>query len=166
MDDAKFRIMRMATACNLKRLSSGKAEFMCPGNEIPKWFSCRTEGSSMNIKLPLHWSDDSNFLGIALCSVCAISVPFLFHRYECDMILKTNNGETHSVNLASTEGNKTDDPTVDTDHVLVWYDTVHAISDEAKWSVEASFDFYTVLCRKRWNKVKRCGVCFLYARPR
>ncbi|XP_062004019.1 disease resistance protein RUN1-like isoform X2 [Rosa rugosa] len=160
MDDAHFRIMRMATACNLKRLSSGKVELLCPGNEIPKWFSCQTEGSSMNIKLPLHWSD-SNLLGIAFCSVCPIHDRHDLD-YRCEMILKTSNGETHTVNLGSTKHFSTGNQTAETEHVLVWYDTVHAISDEAKWSTEASFDFYTARNRELLNNVKRCGVCFLY----
>ncbi|XP_062004383.1 disease resistance protein RUN1-like [Rosa rugosa] len=163
MDDTHFRIMRMATACNLKRLSSGKVELLCPGNEIPKWFSCQTEGSSMNIKLPLHWSDNSNFLGIALCSVSAIHAYSYSLGCQCEMILKTNNGETHSDNFGTTGDFETRYPMAETDHVLVWYDTVHAISDEAKWSLEASFVFYTDVDDKRRNNVKRCGVCFLYA---
>ncbi|XP_062000461.1 disease resistance-like protein DSC1 [Rosa rugosa] len=164
MDDAHFRIMQMATACNLKRLSSGKVELMCPGlNEIPKWFSCQMEGYSMNIKLPLHWSDDSNFLGIALCSVSAIHEDLHHPEYQCEMILKTNNGETHSVNLGSSERFGTMDLKGETDHVFVWYNKVHEISDEAKWSLEASFDFYIEQNRERSNNVKRCGVCFLYA---
>ncbi|PRQ41888.1 putative leucine-rich repeat domain, L domain-containing protein [Rosa chinensis] len=165
-DDAHIRIMRMATACNLKRLSYGHVELMCPGNEIPKWFSCRTEGSSMNIKLPLHWSDDSNFLGIALCSVCSVSATnedLYPPGYQCEMILKTNSGETHTVNLGHTREYRTDDPTAETDHVLVWYDTGRVISDEAKWSSEAFFEFYTEVDCKRLNDMKRCGVCFLYA---
>ncbi|PRQ41882.1 putative winged helix-turn-helix DNA-binding domain, toll-like receptor [Rosa chinensis] len=151
MDDARLRILRMATAYDRKRLSSGKVEVMCPGNEIPKWFSCQTEGSSMNIKLPLHWSDDSKFLGIAICIVSGT-----VRACQCEMILKTNDGETHSVNLGNPVGFPTDETADETDDVLVWYDTVHVISDEAKCSTEASFDFWS-------NKVKRCGVCFLYA---
>ncbi|XP_061995649.1 disease resistance-like protein DSC1 isoform X1 [Rosa rugosa] len=162
MDDAHFRIMRMATACNLKRLQSGKVALMCPGNEIPKWFSCQTEGSSMNIKLPLHWSCDSNFLGIALCSVFSIHNHYHYLDHQCEMILKTSNGETHSVNLGSTECFGTMRLMGEADHVFVWYNKVHAISDEGKWSMEASFDFYTEVDGKRRNNVKRCGVCFLY----
>ncbi|KAM5561552.1 hypothetical protein ABKV19_022245 [Rosa sericea] len=163
MDDAHFRIMRMATALvSLKRLSSGEVELMCPGNEIPKWFSCQTEGFLMSIKLPLHWSDDSNFLGIALCSVSAIHGIPHSPEYKCGMILKTNTGETHTVNLQSRRSWWTDD-TAEKDHVFVWYNKVPAISDEAKWSTEASFHFYAEVRGKRWNGVKRCGVCFLYA---
>ncbi|XP_040372381.1 LOW QUALITY PROTEIN: disease resistance-like protein DSC1 [Rosa chinensis] len=163
MDDAHFRIMRMATACNLKRLSSGQVKLLYSGiNEIPRWFSCQMEGSSMNIKLPLHWSDDSNFLGIALCSVFASHEKGLYHK--CEMILKTNNGETHSFSLGCTEVSMTGELKSDTDdHVLVWYDNVPAISDEAKWSMEASFHFYTEVHGKRRHIAKRCGVSFLYA---
>ncbi|PRQ41873.1 putative leucine-rich repeat domain, L domain-containing protein [Rosa chinensis] len=163
MDDARFRIMRMATACNHERLSSGKVEFMCPGNEIPQWFSCQTEGSSMNIKLPPHWSDDSNFLGIALCSVFAFSGNCHHLEPQCRMIVKKDSGETHIDNLGSRGCYETDDPTAETDHVSVWYyHTAGVISDEAKWSTEAFFDFYTESKRKPLNIVKRCGVCFLY----
>ncbi|PRQ41878.1 putative leucine-rich repeat domain, L domain-containing protein [Rosa chinensis] len=164
MDDARFRIMRMASAYNLKRVASGRVALLCPGNEIPKWFSCQTEGSSMNIKLPQHWSDDSNFLGIALCAVSAIrGADALSLGYQCEMILKNNNCEIETVNLGTAERFKTENPMATTYHMLMWYDRVHAISDEAKWSMEASFHFYTEVDGERRDNVERCGVCFLYA---
>ncbi|XP_050383809.1 disease resistance protein RUN1-like [Argentina anserina] len=171
MDDARFRIMRLATIRKtIRKLDAGiysEARVSCPGNEIPKWFSCETPGSSMNVKLPLHWSDDSNFLGIALCSVSAALFsrdpdgPYYPYHNRCEMILKTNNGETHTVNFVTDEYNifryDTVQETFGTDHMLVWL-TTHHISDEAKRAMEASFNFIKV-----GGNMKKCGVCFLYA---
>ncbi|KAK2657666.1 hypothetical protein Ddye_010718 [Dipteronia dyeriana] len=39
-----------------------------PGSEIPKWFSCRTDGDSVAIELMPNWLNDG-FMGIAMCGV-------------------------------------------------------------------------------------------------
>ncbi|XP_050381639.1 disease resistance protein RUN1-like isoform X2 [Argentina anserina] len=162
MDDAYFRIMRLATTIYKLKSSAhdhGVARVICPGNKIPKWVSYQTpQGSSLNIKLPLHWSDDSNSFSIALCSVFAISAHREILQCDCEMILKNNNGETHTVNLG-TEHFVSSAVTFETDHMLVWY--VHGSSDKAKSSTEATFHFYTNVGGKKLYNVKSCGVCFL-----
>ncbi|ONH91495.1 hypothetical protein PRUPE_8G118900, partial [Prunus persica] len=68
---------------------------VCPGHEIPNWFSYQNEGSSINIKLPPDWFD-SNFLGFALSLVVG------FDNYNvkgslgfgCKFNFKANNGES------------------------------------------------------------------------
>ncbi|KAK0591686.1 hypothetical protein LWI29_006345 [Acer saccharum] len=39
-----------------------------PGNEIPEWFSCRSDEDSVKIGLPSNWLNDE-FMGIAMCGV-------------------------------------------------------------------------------------------------
>jgi hypothetical protein len=39
-----------------------------PGNEIPEWFSCRSDDNSVKIGLPPNWLNDE-FMGIAICGV-------------------------------------------------------------------------------------------------
>ncbi|XP_050383807.1 disease resistance protein RPP2B-like [Argentina anserina] len=172
MGEAYSRIMRSTTFNKLdadmyQDLDNyPEARVICPGNEIPKWFSCETAGSSMNIKLPLHWSDDSNFLGIALCSVLPIFAQ-TNRGCDCEMILKTNNGETRTVNLGFSYLDVSA-KLVETDHVVVWYNAYKSTripSDHAKLSTVASFHFDTYVGGKKINIVKSCGVCFLYAQP-
>ncbi|KAK3231684.1 hypothetical protein Dsin_003565 [Dipteronia sinensis] len=43
--------------------------YICnPGNEIPEWFSCRSDDNSVKIGLPPNWLNDE-FMGIAMCVV-------------------------------------------------------------------------------------------------
>ncbi|TXG49822.1 hypothetical protein EZV62_025697 [Acer yangbiense] len=39
-----------------------------PGNEIPEWFSCRSDDDSVKIGLPSNWLNDE-FMGIVMCGV-------------------------------------------------------------------------------------------------
>ncbi|KAK0591690.1 hypothetical protein LWI29_006392 [Acer saccharum] len=39
-----------------------------PGNEIPKWFNCRSDEDTVKIGLPSNWLNDE-FMGIAMCAV-------------------------------------------------------------------------------------------------
>ncbi|KAK0592345.1 hypothetical protein LWI29_017530 [Acer saccharum] len=39
-----------------------------PGNEIPEWFSCRSDEDLVKIGLPSNWLNDE-FMGIAMCEV-------------------------------------------------------------------------------------------------
>lgn len=68
------------------RLPLSVANVICPGNKIPEWFSCENEGSSINIKLPLHWYD-ANSLGFA------VAVQYLGHlrcfSFKCKSSFKT-----------------------------------------------------------------------------
>ncbi|KAK0591978.1 hypothetical protein LWI29_011217 [Acer saccharum] len=42
-----------------------------PGNEIPEWFSCRSDDNSVKIGLPPNWLNDE-FMGIAMCGVLSL----------------------------------------------------------------------------------------------
>ncbi|KAK3172202.1 hypothetical protein Dsin_033131 [Dipteronia sinensis] len=41
-----------------------------PGSEIPKWFSCKSDGNRVAIELRPNWFNDE-FMGIAMCGVYA-----------------------------------------------------------------------------------------------
>ncbi|KAB2602548.1 TMV resistance protein N-like [Pyrus ussuriensis x Pyrus communis] len=54
MDEAQHRILRVATNSSNKSYGNPWFVIVCPGKEIPKWFSFsyQNEGSSVHIKLP------------------------------------------------------------------------------------------------------------------
>ncbi|KAK9945843.1 hypothetical protein M0R45_011338 [Rubus argutus] len=73
MADAQLRIMRMTSSWNRARYDF---HFICPGNEIPGWFSDQREGCEINnIKFPPDWSTTTTpdqFLGFPLSAVVAV----------------------------------------------------------------------------------------------
>ncbi|XP_024178722.1 disease resistance protein RPV1-like [Rosa chinensis] len=78
MDDLRRRIMRMATAFSKYPDNSPWPEdysvvIVYPGNEIPERFRYQTEGSSINIKLPVHPSHTNTDLWqLVLCAVLSV----------------------------------------------------------------------------------------------
>lgn len=146
----------------------GNVALICPGNEIPKWFGCEKEGSSIKTKLPLHWSTDTNFLGLALSAVLPFYTEYSSVRLQCTCNLITNDERNHQLMFYHTHSNKArfdgqgvklkDDHS---DHVFMLYKTLQ-LPDTAKWTTELSFDFSAKL-DGQVIEVKRCGVCLLYA---
>ncbi|XP_062017105.1 disease resistance protein RPV1-like [Rosa rugosa] len=172
MDDAHLRIMRIATANYRKFLEEGSplVGVVCSGSKIPKWFSYQTEGCLLNIELPINWSEDPNFLGLALCAV--VTSPEK-SSLRCKSDFKTINGESHQFNnYFPYDCNLTRWGDVNSDHVLVWY---YGLESAQQFTIfnnatEASFEFYAL--NKRYvdgvlftddYMVKRCGVSLLYA---
>ncbi|KAK3231704.1 hypothetical protein Dsin_003585 [Dipteronia sinensis] len=47
---------------------SHQCHISIPGNEIPEWFSCKSDHYSVKIGLPSNWLNDE-FMGIAMCGV-------------------------------------------------------------------------------------------------
>ncbi|XP_020409507.1 TMV resistance protein N isoform X3 [Prunus persica] len=98
LGDAQLRIMRMATASSKFKEdeieeSLRKRSFVairCCGNEIPKWFSHKSEGCSIKIELPRDWFS-TDFLGFALSLVVDFA-PWDM-EIRCNYNFKTNNGE-------------------------------------------------------------------------
>lgn len=142
---------------------------ICPGSKIPEWFSCETEGCSINIKLPLQWYD-ANFLGFA------VAIQYLGHlrcfSFKCKSSLKTNEGE--SCYFLSEVEKYSGISHVYTpnyaDHVLAWYQPSEykygAIrSTDLANTIEATFHFtVTDFGPTDMNTIiQRCGVCFLYS---
>ncbi|XP_021801963.1 TMV resistance protein N-like isoform X2 [Prunus avium] len=59
-----FMIMKAST-----KIFSTYTSIICPGSEIPEWFSNRSGGDSITVELPPQSSCNSNRLGIAVCVV-------------------------------------------------------------------------------------------------
>ncbi|KAM5587699.1 disease resistance-like protein DSC1 [Rosa sericea] len=165
MDDAHLR--NRATAC-YPRFSY---EVKCGGIEIPKWVGNQMEGSSIDITLPLHWSEDPNFLGLAFCLVVDFrKAPTATCGGES--IFKTENGESHTYPFSNNDiGARYDEDNL----VVMWYDSLQKVrSTPYTNATQASFHFHvgSWMYDFSWmfdfrvkieSKVKRCGVGFVYA---
>ncbi|XP_004306849.1 PREDICTED: uncharacterized protein LOC101296709 [Fragaria vesca subsp. vesca] len=183
MEDAKLRIMRMATAViskrkeinpelfdNRLRLYPFSVTMSCPGNQIPEWFRYQKEGSSINIKLPLMHPSETNFSDLALCAVIKMTEYFILGTpLECAFNLKSLNGETSQFFLTITEGEKWD-TWLNSVHVVVCYKpqlsslfhnaaevTLEFRLQESKSPIDAVDRLY----QGRLDVI-RCGVCILY----
>ncbi|CAL9022989.1 unnamed protein product [Prunus brigantina] len=183
MADAQLRIMRMATARSKIEVplydsyakyyhsydGFYKESFVgirCCGNEIPNWFSHKSEGCSIKIEFPRDWFS-TDFLGFALSLVVvgASSDP----RIESNYHFKTSNGEsrevTHSLSLDSKNGFAS--KSFPCDEVFVWclcgaqrpiafYKLVTEVNvDFTVWGYDISYF--------RWE-VEKCGICLLYGK--
>lgn len=147
---------------------------ICPGNKIPEWFSCETEGGSINIKLPLHWYD-ANFLGFAVSAVVTRYHAIL--TSECTSSFKTTDGKScdFSSTLYSYKFPGLRYARDNADDVLVWYQPFtykHGGTDHLANATEASFHFIAINSVPMDDDrgtidtntvVHRCGVCFLYS---
>ncbi|KAK9950451.1 hypothetical protein M0R45_005942 [Rubus argutus] len=167
MNAAQARIMRGATAAVLSKRKDTSTQLfdtwddvsacvVCPGNEIPKWFSHQTEGSLININLPPH-SADETFLGFA---VSAINVDDCDEVLNCRYNFKFNNGQCRGYVFCL------ETVWCSQDHVFVWY--LPFIFNDTVWCTEASFEFCIGFDdiygnRVEGNQMKRWGVCLLYA---
>ncbi|XP_062000463.1 disease resistance protein RPP2B-like [Rosa rugosa] len=156
---AWLRIVRMATDHPLY----GTVTLICPGTEIPKWFSCEKEGSSIKTKLPQQWSDDKNFLRFALSAVLPFYTAYSV-TLQCECNLTTNNERSHQLTLFHSHSHKARIDGLEdehSDHLLMVYRSL-SLPDTVKWSTEVFFDFSAKL-DGQFVEVKSCGVLFLYA---
>ncbi|XP_024200134.1 disease resistance protein RUN1-like [Rosa chinensis] len=183
MADAQLRIVRIATLSQLLSGCSWGAQLriVCPGNEIPKWFSYQSEGCSINIKLPPHWFRQG-FLGYALCIVVSFNnytPPNIKNsNFCCETHYKTNNRD--HLPHESCGQLLLEHGIVNSDHVFVWcfYPEFVRLPSAIKLSTcekvsEASFDiilYHFDLSTKEKKlfdisnvRVKRCGVSLLYS---
>ncbi|CAL9022991.1 unnamed protein product [Prunus brigantina] len=185
MADAQLRIMRMATASSkFKEDKIEKASYnsnimessvgiICCGNEIPKWFSHKSEGCSIKIVLPRDWFS-TDFLGFALSLVVVDFTPWNM-KIRCKYNFKTSNGESHEVNhlrcnLVMT-GCSGDSPEV----YVWWYSSVFEEVVEGAQSPTAFYKLVTEVNvdftlqsgygdSKKELEVKKCGICLLYGK--
>ncbi|CAL2279904.1 unnamed protein product [Prunus armeniaca] len=185
MADAQLRIMRMATASSkfkedkIEKTSYNSNEgssvgIRCCGNEIPKWFSHKSEGCSIKIELPRDWFS-TDFLGFALSLVVVFASDFPI--IGCKYNFKTSNGESHEVNHPRCNpfmiGSSGDSP-----EVLVWWyssafeEVVEGAQSPTafyKLVTEVNVDF-TIRGRYYYGfseqelEVKKCGICLLYGK--
>ncbi|KAM5563398.1 hypothetical protein ABKV19_018178 [Rosa sericea] len=179
--DAQLRIFLMAIVSSKVKQETGyercdamaaSITILSPGNDIPKWFSYQTEGSSINIKLPPDWFD-TNFLGFTL-SVVAFdrynANPFYsVFGFECKSYFKTNNGETIEFNCCNNwDWGEYRTGRYNAHHVVMWH--LNPLKgDGAKWSssfynvTEAVFEFYPLNSLFKQLTVKKCGIGLLFS---
>nr|XP_008382440.2 disease resistance-like protein DSC1 [Malus domestica] len=175
MDEAQLRIMREAT-------NSSKKDYgiVCPGKEIPKWFSFRyqSEGSSVHIKLPPDCFR-TGLLGFVLSAVVSC-VSNGNNDFEITARCNVKSpGESHGLFTSGfiVERFRWIPPWVQAnqhDHVCVWgrpfiieEGAEECSPDVYKLANEASVQF-SVSGRDFWSpdpslKVENCGIWPLYA---
>lgn len=146
---------------------------ICPGKEIPNWFHCQREGSSISVKLPPNFFG-SDFLGFAH------SVVVAFRNYNvkgslrlgCTSNFITNDGSClyHRSCVVADYGEFNEDCNLNSDHMFVWYSPFdHVREGNYNGVTEASFDFYPIYRRLGGSidssniKVTKCGISALYA---
>ncbi|XP_068320576.1 disease resistance protein RPV1-like [Pyrus communis] len=174
MDEAQIAIMRMATVAPLKDYCLPhnpwpQINIICPGKEIPNWFSYQNEGSSVDIELCPDWFRTGLF-GFALSVVSRVlNVPFLTWRLRANFIVKFM-GESHELFSSKyiIPGNSYRNGQ---HHVHVWNEAFRSEEvgkncspDVYKLAKEASVVFYQELGNSASEmKVESCGICPLYA---
>ncbi|XP_016650747.1 PREDICTED: probable disease resistance protein RPP1 isoform X2 [Prunus mume] len=180
MADAQLRIMRMATASSkFKEDKIEKASYnsnkessvgiRCHGNEIPKWFSHKSEGCSIKIELPRDWFS-TDFLGFALSLVVVGDTSYM--HIGCKYNFKTSNGESHEVNHPRLNpvriGSSEDSP-----EVLVWW--YSSVFEEVVEGAQSPTAFYKLVTEvnvhftvegywQPYPKAEKCGICLLYGK--
>ncbi|GMN60519.1 hypothetical protein TIFTF001_029603 [Ficus carica] len=84
MNEALFRVLRLATLYS--KYGSDRSKFdlrlnrsFWPGSEIPRWFSHKSDESSICINLPHPdcWYNSSSYLGLVFCLVLEFHDPML-----------------------------------------------------------------------------------------
>ncbi|KAL9437251.1 hypothetical protein AB3S75_023161 [Citrus x aurantiifolia] len=174
--------LRMAIAASLRlgyenayneKLSElRESHIVLPGSEIPDWFSHQSSGSSIRIQLPPH-SFFRNLIGFAFCAVLDFKQLYSdrsrhFYVYcRSDLEIKTLS-ETKHVDLGY-KSSLIEDPH-DSDHVILGFkpclnvgfpDGYHPTTVSLKFFNEC----YGNPKVQKGQKIKRCGVCPVYANP-
>ncbi|XP_016650423.1 PREDICTED: disease resistance-like protein CSA1 [Prunus mume] len=138
----------------------------CYGNEIPKWFSHKSEGCSIKIELPHDWFS-TDFLGFALSLVVVGAIGYL--SIGCKYNFKTSNGESREVNhhFSQPLENLFSSASFSCDEVFVWwynqsptafYKLVTEVNVD--FTVTSGFDLFG----ENEREVEKCGICLLYGK--
>ncbi|XP_021801492.1 disease resistance protein RPS4-like [Prunus avium] len=196
MADAQLRIMRMATASSKFKEdkieqpsydsdssddsdnsyddyeeSLRKRSFVaisCTGNEIPNWFSHKSEGCSIKIELPRDWFS-TNFLGFALSLVVAAAVDPC--EWDPDIICKYNAKTSHEVNHHLYAQHL--EYVTESHEVYVWWhnnvfeevvEGAQSLAAFYKLVTEVNVDFTVTLFDSEPVPVEKCGICMLYGK--
>nr|XP_017186138.2 TMV resistance protein N-like [Malus domestica] len=176
MDEAHIRIMRVATEPLKNPYGNPCVSIVCPGKEIPNWFSFsyQSEGSSVHIKLPPDWfrTDLSGFALSVIVSCVSNCQGDL--RVRASFTVKLL-GESHELftSLFYIPIRRLNGYCYDRHHVYVWNKAF--ISEEVakkcspdvyKLANEASVEFYLPKFYEQHipsAKVEKCGICPFYA---
>ncbi|CAN6685023.1 unnamed protein product [Malus baccata var. baccata] len=171
MDEAQITIMRMATVAPLKdhwlpQNHWPQINIVCPGKEIPNWFSYQNKGSSVDIELCPDWFRTGLF-GFAFSVVFSWNPSVV----RANFIVKFM-GESHE--LFSSEYDSHYNQRNSQHHVHVWNEAFRSeevgkncFPDFYKLAKEASVVFCPLDFKGRpaasYEKVESCGICPLYA---
>ncbi|XP_034226891.1 disease resistance protein RPP2B-like [Prunus dulcis] len=156
----------------LRKRSSVAIRFC--GNEIPKWFSHKSEGCSIKIELPRDWFS-TDFLGFALSLVVDFA-PWDM-KVRCKYNFKTSNGESHEVshylyNLFTTDNILRSEE--DSHGVFVWWS--NNVFEEVVKGAQSLTAFYKLVTEvnvsftvmdffdPELNLLEKCGICLLYGK--
>ena len=149
-----------------------------PGSEIPDWFNNQSSGSSIGIQLPPH-SSCRNLIGFAFCAVLDFkqlySDRFRYFYVYCrsDLEIKTLS-ETKHVDLGFSGPATTsvrNKYSLDSDHVILGFKPCLNVGfPDGDHHSTATFKFFNECHRniikvQKGQKIKRCGVCPVYANP-
>ncbi|XP_060674557.1 disease resistance-like protein CSA1 [Ziziphus jujuba] len=155
--------------------------FRYPGDEIPKWFSYQTCGSSFNnIMLPPYWNND-DFLGFAFCKVIRqnkIDKNMSF-AFKCELNFKTIDDD-RLYRYHDYIGILLGEKAFRSDHVVLWY-VAKSTLRSSKWNMKSCKDldrlnwpstcsteasFHILPCvnnnGNEYYEIKKFGVQFVY----
>ncbi|KAL9437245.1 hypothetical protein AB3S75_023156 [Citrus x aurantiifolia] len=174
--DSLLRIRHMAIAslrlgyekAKNKKLSELRASLIVlPGSEIPDWFSNQSSGPSICIQLPPH-SFCRNLIGFAFCAVLDFKKVYSRCMCDCcvifqsDLEIKTLS-ETKLVDL----GFSVRTEYIDSDHVILGFKPCLNVGfPDGYHHTTVSLKFFNKCYRnQKGHKIKRYGVCPVYANP-
>ncbi|KAL6270257.1 hypothetical protein ACE6H2_027168 [Prunus campanulata] len=147
----------------------------CFGNEIPNWFSHKSEGCSIKIVLPRDWFS-TDFLGFALSLVVG-NAPWDM-KIRCKYNFKTSNGESHEHEVkhpfCNLRRGTMGFESIDSHEVFVWW--YSNVFEEVVEGAQIPTTFYKLVTEVNvdfivgsfiGNKllpVEKCGICLLYGK--
>ncbi|XP_048425144.1 disease resistance protein RPS6 isoform X2 [Pyrus x bretschneideri] len=151
---------------------------VCPGKEIPGWFSYQNEESSVKIKLRQDWFR-TGLLGFALAVVvswklnCQLNRMVIRARFNAKFMGESHEMFTSQFHISLVDW-KLNDYRYDQHHVYLWDMTFiseevakKCYPDVCKHANEASVEFCLVVGDSSeptsYMKVEKCGICPLYA---
>ncbi|KAH9726923.1 Disease resistance-like protein DSC1 [Citrus sinensis] len=174
--DSLLRIRHMAIASlrlgyekaiNEKLSELRGSLIVLPGSEIPDWFSNQSSGSSICIQLPPH-SFCRNLIGFAFCAVldfkkvCSRCMCDCCVIFQSDLEIKTLS-ETKHVDL----GFSVRTEYIDSDHVILGFKPCLNVGfPDGYHHTTVSLKFFNKCYQnQKGHKIKRYGVCPVYANP-
>ncbi|GMN65643.1 hypothetical protein TIFTF001_034710 [Ficus carica] len=190
MEEALFRILRFATLFSKYGPGGMSPELnrsYWPGSEIPRWFSQKSEGSSICINLPYpdHQWYNSSYLGLAFCLIVEFKDLVLSPAYSMLHVESTYiflNKETSEKNINGS---------LNSEYVFVFVDNTYGEfltfdfqeeyweesgeyikAEEGRFNNEiaacttctATFSFSFSLDDQKLAKINKCGVQLLYSK--
>ncbi|GAY68185.1 hypothetical protein CUMW_262170 [Citrus unshiu] len=142
----------------------GGSRIVLPGSEIPDWFSNQSSGSSICIQLFCR-----NLIGFAFCAVLkskkvdSFGMCDFFVNRQFDLEIKTLSETKHvalGFSLPSTYS-------LDSDHVILAFKPCLNVGfPDGYHDTNVSLKFFNKCYRnQKGHKIKRYGVCPVYANP-